>query len=143
MHGFRLGSVVNHSNSPNDYTDGPRLHSVCRERDQDSFPCFTPLTKNHDALPVGHRHPRMDLSDELFRFACGDRAGVQPFVVRGIFPAFPQPGKDEWRIVFHADCVGNLAAYHLMPQSKIVCLKSGGAFISGLPSRSASGKVHR
>ena len=68
----------------------------------------------------------MDRPHKLIRFARDDRASVQPLIVRGIFPAFPQPGEHERGIVFHADRVRDFAAYHLMPQSKIVCLKSGG-----------------
>jgi hypothetical protein len=54
-------------------------------------------------LRKNHRHPGMDLRDELIRFACNNRASAQPFSRFGIFPVFPEPGKGERASVFHGD----------------------------------------
>src|SRR6516225_10723418 len=50
-----------------------------------------------------HRHTRMDLRDQLIRFARDNRASAQPFSRFGIFPVFPEPGKGERASVFHGD----------------------------------------
>jgi hypothetical protein len=44
-----------------------------------------------------HRHSSVDPGNELVGVTGYDRAGVQPLPSRGIFPTFPEPGKDEWR----------------------------------------------
>ena len=45
----------------------------------------------------------MDLRDELFRLACDNRASAQPLSRFGIFPVFPEAGKDERASVFHGE----------------------------------------
>ena len=62
----------------------------------------------------------MDLSYELFRLSRDNRAGVQPLIVRGIFPAFPQPGEHEGGIVLHADRVRDFAAQNFFPLVKTI-----------------------
>jgi hypothetical protein len=50
-----------------------------------------------------HRHSSVDLGDELVGLTGYDCAGVQLLLSRGIFPTFPETGKNEGRIVFHPD----------------------------------------
>ena len=57
----------------------------------------------------------MDLPYKFVWFAGDSRARLEPFAVREIFPAFPQAGEDEWRIVLHADRVRNFTAGNFFP----------------------------
>jgi len=59
-------------------------------------------------------HPGVDLPYK-FWFTNDDRAGVQPFAVRWIFPSLPQPCKHEGESSFMLIEVRNLAAGNFFP----------------------------
>jgi hypothetical protein len=61
-----------------------------------------------------------------------DRAGMQPFIVGRIFPAFPQPGKHEWRIVLHAYRVRNFAAENFFPLIGTIARDQAASFLERL-----------
>jgi hypothetical protein len=44
-----------------------------------------------------------------------DFTGMQALLSRGIFPTFPETGKDEGRIVFHPDRIRDFFTDHLLP----------------------------
>ena len=62
-----------------------------------------------------HGHSRVHLGKQFVRFAGNDRAGAEPIVGRRIFPGFPEPGENEWSIIFHPNRVGNLSAGDFLP----------------------------
>ena len=74
----------------------------------------------------------MDFPHILIRFSGNDGAGMQPFAVREVFPAFPSPREHERRIVLHADRVGNFAAGNPFPFIEAVTWNQATSFIERL-----------
>ena len=82
-----------------------------------------------------HRHSSVDLGDELVGLTGYDCAGVQPLLSRGIFPTFPETGKNEGRIVFHPDRIRDFSSDDLLLFVETVGWDQAAPFPECLPIR--------
>src|ERR1700722_7096564 len=77
----------------------------------------------------------MNLPHHFIWFAGDDREGMQPLVVRWIFPTLPKTGEDKWRTVCHADRVRGFAPKNLLPLVKSIVRNQATGFHERLAIR--------
>src|SRR5262245_39694255 len=86
-------------------------------------------------LRKNHRHPWVDLRDELIGFACDNRASAEPLSRFGILPSFPKAGKGERASVFHGDRERQLRLSRFAPFVESVCRNEATPLCESPPER--------